>query len=245
MPRAELETMVSSILQQTQSLLDYLSKRFECPIFVHNAALIKRSRSVVHAAVHSMLTHRTVTYARDRINQWLSDYVALHNSATFQHLFVLDENAIAERFGGHMLGRFLYESPFQHATVFSQKLAAEYRLRISAISQFLGKKLVICDLDNTLWDGIIGEGPVNHFEERQRILKKLKDHGGVVLSIASKNEPTNVHFKGALLSQHDFVAPQISWNQKSEAVAKIKSTLNLQTKDMIFLDDRGDERALV
>ena len=245
MRRSELRASVSSIQAQTKYLLDYLSQRFECPIFVHNAALLHRSGSLAKAAVQSMLSRRTVAYARERINQWLADYVALHNSETFQHLFVLDENAIASRFGPVRMGRFLHDSPYQHATVFSQKLALEYHLRISAISRLLGKKLVICDLDNTLWDGIIGEGPVSHFEDRQSILKRLKGHGGIVLSIASKNDPANVTFDRALLSQDDFVAPQISWGRKSEAIARIKRALNLQTKHMVFLDDRGDERALV
>jgi len=43
----------------------------------------------------------------------------------------------------------------------------------------------------------------------------------------------------------DFVAPQISWGQKAAAISKIGSTLNLQTRHMVFLDDRPDERALV
>jgi FkbH-like protein len=193
----------------------------------------------------SIATHRTVTYARWRINQWLSDYLALQNSSTFRHLFLLDENAIAEQFGRRAVGCFIHTSAFQHATVFSQKLAAEYHSRISGVGKLLNKKLVICDLDNTLWDGVIGEGQVAHFEERQRILKKLKEHGGVVLSLASKNDPRSVHFSGGLLDQNDFVAPQISWNQKSESIARIKRTLNLQTKHMVFLDDRADERMLV
>ena len=192
-----------------------------------------------------MMTNRAATYAQQRIKQWLADYVRLHNSATFQHLFILDEYALARELGRSSLGRYMYASEFQHPTVLSQKLAAEYYMRIRVVAELIGKKLVICDLDNTLWDGLIGEGAVTHHEDRQRILRKLKDHGGVVLSIASKNDPANVHFNGALLSQCDFVAPQISWNQKSAAIEAIKRALNLQTKHMIFLDDRSDERALV
>jgi FkbH-like protein len=244
-PRAQLNATVTSILEQTKPLLDYLSNRFECPIFVHNAAMVRRSQGVVKTRILSMMTNRAATYAQQRINQWLADYVTLHNSATFQHLFILDEYALARQLGRPSLGRYMYASKFQHPTVLSQKLAAEYHLRIRVVAEMIGKKLVICDLDNTLWDGLIGEGAVTHFQDRQRILRKLKDHGGVVLSIASKNDPANVNFTGALLSQHDFVAPQISWNQKSAAIETIKRTLNLQTKHMIFLDDRSDERTLV
>jgi FkbH-like protein len=244
MSSATRSSLVTSILRQTRVLLDYLSDRFECPIFIHNAALISRSHNQIKVAALSAVTWRLKAYARERIDQWLKDYVAMKNSSSFQHLFVIDELALAQN-NGYSIGCYLHDSEFQHATNLSQELAEQYLHRISTISDLLGKKLVICDLDNTIWSGIIGEGPVTHFIERQKVLKRLKDHGGVVLSIASKNDPAKVHFQGGLLSQDDFVAPQISWNQKSNAIKTIKQTLNLQTKHMIFLDDRPDERALV
>ena len=50
----------------------------------------------------------------------------------------------------------------------SQALATEYLSIICSIAHLVGKKLVICDLDNTIWDGVIGEGEVVHFEDRQQ-----------------------------------------------------------------------------
>ena len=245
MSQADVEQASATVLAQTKLILDYLTGSFECPIYVHNAALIPRARTSAKAAVLSLITKRQTDYARHRINQWLADYVSLHNSANFQHLFIIDENAVVERIGRKEAARYLHASPYQHPTVLSERLASEYLSRITAISNLFGKKLVICDLDNTLWDGLIGEGEVSPFADRQRILKRLKDHGGIVLSIASKNEPTRVHFTNCLLCESDFVAPQISWDLKPQAVAKIKSSLNLQTKHMVFLDDRADERLLV
>ena len=66
-----------------------------------------------------------------------------------------------------------------------------------------------------------------------------------MLSIASKNDPANVHFRNSLLTSEDFVCPQISWGAKVDAISRIKKTLNLQTKHMVFIDDRPDERAHV
>jgi FkbH-like protein len=239
------KALVDSIIEQTKALLDELSSRVECPIFIHNAGLVPRSGGPVKAIGRLALTHRVRNYAGRRINPWLAEYVSTRNASTFQHLFVLDEDAIAQKFGRARLGRFLNASEFQHATVLSRHIAMEYHWRIRAVAQLLGKKLVICDLDNTLWDGVIGEGAVTHFADRQTSLKRLKDHAGIVLSIASKNEPANVRFDGGVLALSDFVAPQISWNPKASAVGKIKSTLNLQTRHMVFIDDRTDERAMV
>ena len=245
MPARELEALVGSVLDQTRALLDALADRFECPIFVHNAGLVPRAVGAAKAYGRLALTHRARRYAGQRINRWIADYVALRNSSSFRHLFVIDEEAMVRQDGRARLGQFLNASQFQHATVLSRQIAREYQSRICAVGHLMGRKLVICDLDNTLWDGVIGEGAVSHFAERQSSLKQLKDHGGVVLSIASKNEPSNVRFDGGVLALSDFVAPQISWNPKAAAVAKIKSTLNLQTRHMVFVDDRADERELV
>ena len=243
--RGQVNELVGSVIAQTAVLLDFLADRFECPIFVHNASMTLRATNAAKAVASGVMLASTRSTARTAINHWLAGYVQGKNQSTFRHLFVLDECALAAAVGGHRAGRFLYESPFQHATVLSQILAVAYQERIGTIAALMGKKLIVCDLDNTLWDGVIGEGAVEHFADRQQTLKRLKDDGGIVLSIASKNDPSNVHFNDGVLSEADFVAPQISWLSKARAVEQIKSKLNLQTKHMVFLDDRPDERAIV
>jgi FkbH-like protein len=243
--RRQMDALVAPIISQTRDLLTAISQRFECPIFVHNAALVVRGSHAAKRFARLLLTHRARAMAGPRINQWLVDWVEAVNTATFRHIFVLDETELVGRFGLAALGRYLSTSRYQHSVVLSQHLAREYHSRIGAVGQLMGRKLVVCDLDNTLWDGLVGEGPVTHFEPRQRSLKRLKDNCGVVLSIASKNDPTKVHFSGCGLVEGDFVAPQISWGPKASAVGRIKASLNLQTRHMVFLDDRADERALV
>ncbi|MDP9045242.1 MAG: HAD-IIIC family phosphatase [Pseudomonadota bacterium] len=240
----EVTGLTDSIIKQVGPLLELLVNRFECPIFIHNASLTPRSTNLAKAVAASVALSRPLTRARKSINGWLSKFVAQKNEATFPHIHLIDEASIA-----HALklraGRLLYNSPFQHATALSQALAAEYQARIWTIASLLGRKLVVCDLDNTLWNGVIGEGPVVHYSERQASLLRLKKDCGIVLSIASKNDPANVHFQGGTLSMEDFVAPQISWGAKAVAISTIAQKLNLQTRHMVFLDDRPDERALV
>jgi FkbH-like protein len=245
MPTATLKANVSAVINQTKSILNYLTSRFECPIFVHNASLVHRFNNSLKASAVSLTSSRVTSLARRQLNTWLSGFADAHNGDNFSQLFIIDEDAIARARGRISSGRYVYASPWQHATQLSQSLATEYLSIICSIAHLVGKKLVICDLDNTIWDGVIGEGEVVHFEDRQQALKSLKDFGGVVLSIASKNDPAKVHFTNGVLTADDFVAPQISWDLKPEAIGKIKRTLNLQTKHMIFLDDRADERSLV
>jgi FkbH-like protein len=242
---AHIDALVARALEQTEALLDALGRRFECPIYVHNAALVQRSTHAAKIAVKSAATWRARSRARGRIGAWLDRYVAQQNATTFRHWYVLDEAALFAR-RGLALGRNLHASAFQHATVMSRELAEEYRLRISTLAHLADKKIVVCDLDNTLWDGLIGEGAVRPFVERQRTLKALKEHGGVVLSIASKNDPANVVFDGeAVLREADFVLPQIGWDPKPAAIGAITQRLNLQPRHLVFIDDRPDERALV
>jgi FkbH-like protein len=243
--RANIQKLIDSIIHQTRWLLDELSRRFECPIFVHNAAFVARATSVPKAAVRLLLSYRARHMAADRINQWLADYVAAANSMTFQHFFVIDETELVRKFGRCALGQFLSTSKYLHSVVLSQRLAREYRVRIAAVGHLMDKKLVVCDPDNTLWEGISEKGPVVHYKDRQISLKRLKDRSGVVLSLASKDEPENMHSEGGVLTSADFVAPQMNWNQNSNSIDNIKNTLNLQTKHMVLLDDRPDQRARV
>lgn len=121
-------------------------------------------------------------------------------------------------------------------------------------------KLVIVDLDNTLWGGIVGDdgyagldldpaGSGRHFLRLQSFLLGLRDKG-VVLAIASKNEPAAVKEAFAkrgemLLRFDDFAAAEIHWKPKSESVSRILERLALSTAGVVFLDDNPVERAEV
>src|SRR6185312_15691176 len=118
--------------------------------------------------------------------------------------------------------------------------AGKYHDLLYARARLLGRKLVVCDLDNTLWAGEIGEGAVSHFLDRQRVLLNLKERG-VVLAVNSKNDPANVRWDGGLLKADDFVNLQINWDSKITNMKRIREALNLKYKDYVFIDDRADQ----
>lgn len=243
--RGRIEAAAQDIIDQTLPLLDYLTANFECPIYVHNAGLATRTRRPLVARALALATARQRGIARALINGWLADYAASINRQAKNQIQIIDEVAIIRRLGGWPASLYLHDSEFQHATRLSFAIADDYAERIEMLAQLHGRKLLVCDLDNTLWDGIIGEGAVTHLPERQGILKRLKNNSGVVLSIASKNDPANVHFEGCDLAAEDFVAPQISWGLKRNALDTICTTLGLQKRHTAFIDDRADERSLV
>jgi FkbH-like protein len=121
-------------------------------------------------------------------------------------------------------------------------------------------KCVVLDLDNTLWGGIVGEDgvegiqlganyPGSAFVEFQRTLKELRARG-VLLAIASKNNPADVQEvfdknPNMVLAPTDFARVEISWQPKSESLQAIARALNIGLEHIAFVDDNPAEQAQI
>lgn len=99
-------------------------------------------------------------------------------------------------------------------------------------------KLVIWDLDNTLWNGTLAEGdtPVL-ITERAELIKNLTDMG-IVNSICSKNNFEQA--KKILIEMglwEYFVFPKISFEPKGQMVHSILEQMHLRAENTVFIDD--------
>lgn len=244
MSRDNVESLAVSLAKQTDNILELLAESFECPIFIHNLSGLLREERGTKRLAKQVLTRRIRTYASRLGNHLLHATVDRLNESTFKHLRILDEKRIVETAGEFVAGAYFYRTDLQHPAVIGRLLAPTYVDLIYVHARLIGRKLLVCDLDNTLWDGIIGEGPIEHLHDRQNILKRLKERG-VVLAILSKNDPANVHWNGGSLTAEDFVYTSISWEPKIRGMQRIAAGLNLNPKDFVFLDDRSDERELM
>lgn len=107
------------------------------------------------------------------------------------------------------------------------------------------KKVLAVDLDNTLWDGVIGEEGIKGVKPNGDLIRqllKLKNRG-VLLVILSKNNPEDVEPAFIeVLSRHDFVAVRLNWDPKPDNLAKVAADLNLGVDAFVFLDDNPAER---
>ena len=105
------------------------------------------------------------------------------------------------------------------------------------------KKVLAIDLDNTMWDGVVGEdGPsgVRIREDFQREMMSLKDRG-VLLAVLSKNNPDDVEW---FFKQDDpFVAKGVNWESKADNLIRMAQELNLGSDSFVFVDDNPAERA--
>lgn len=99
-------------------------------------------------------------------------------------------------------------------------------------------KLVIWDLDDTLWKGTLAEGDdVEVIDERVDLIKAL-NACGVVNSICSKNDFDSAK---AVLEEKGlwdlFVFPEIAFEPKGALVQRIIKDMQLRAPDVIFVDD--------
>ena len=98
-------------------------------------------------------------------------------------------------------------------------------------------KLIIWDLDETLWSGTLSEGEVQLIPKNEEFIKKTLD-AGIVHSICSKNnfEQTEKELKRLGLREC-FVFPSIDWTSKGSRVKNIIDEMGLRYINILFIDD--------
>lgn len=112
-----------------------------------------------------------------------------------------------------------------------------YLQNIKMIDNMEKIKLVIWDLDNTFWTGILSEEPISKKEETIGIVKKLVDRG-IMNSISSKNDFFKAKKELEKLGVWDyFIFPHIDWKPKGVRVKNIIETSQLRAENVLFLDD--------
>jgi FkbH-like protein len=124
----------------------------------------------------------------------------------------------------------------------------------------LSRKVLVLDLDNTLWGGVIGDDGADaivigretpraeaytHVQEYARQLRQR----GIVLAVSSKNEDAIARegfaHPDAVLKIEDFSSFKANWNPKHENIQNIAHELNLGLASFVFADDNPAERTLV
>ncbi len=142
-------------------------------------------------------------------------------------------------------------------------LPALARHTAAAIAAQLGltRKVLVLDLDGTLWGGIVGEDGLGGiqlgqgspdgeaFSAFQRYCKALSERG-VVLAVCSKNDPdaARLPFRqhpDMVLTEEDIAVFVADWAPKPEGLRHIARTLNLGLGALVFADDNPAERELV
>ena len=137
------------------------------------------------------------------------------------------------------------------------------RAQVALLRAGLGltRKVLVLDLDNTLWGGVIGEdglagiqlGPPDArgeaHQELQRHCRELKERG-ILLAVCSKNneEDARLPFEqhdASVLKLDDFADFVANWNDKAANLEQMAKRLNLGLDSFVLLDDNPVERSRV
>jgi FkbH-like protein len=182
-------------------------------------------------------------------------------AAGFHGVYSLDYGALVARHGSeHWTDeRKWLTSRLPVAAGYLLQMAREWMRFIVPLSGRTAKVLVV-DLDNTLWGGVIGEdgmagievGPEYPGAAYQALQRTLLDMSrkGILLAVCSKNnlddamEALEKH-PGMLLRAKHFAAMRINWTDKSQNLREIAEELNVGVDALAFLDDNRFEREQV
>lgn len=199
---------------------------------------------------------RSLTEIQDAANNKIEKL-----SKKYSNIYYLDFPAIVSTFGINSLidEKFWYLGRIKYTNTAFYQIAKYLKSLIDAIHGRT-KKVLVLDLDNTLWAGIIGEdglqgiqlsedGIGKVYRDFQKLIKQLKSLG-VLLAICSKNneedviEAINFH-KMMILNNKDFIIKKINWNNKVDNIRSIAKELELGLDSFVFIDDNPVERDLV
>ena len=175
---------------------------------------------------------------------------------------ICDIEFLANRIGTLLSSdeRTWFESKQPFSTDLMVQVAREFATITGGLKR-AAKKVIVLDLDNTLWGGVIGDDGLEGIEigttsprgeayrDFQLALIELSKRG-VLLAVCSKNdhekavEPFLKHPE-MVLRLSNIVNFKANWEPKSENIRQIALELNLGLDSFVFLDDNPAEIDIV
>ena len=229
--------------------LNTIQSQTRSSIFIHNLDLPHYSRFAIGGADFNSFRN----YIRSVNN--LFDQ-ALNNT---HGIYLLDINYLSANVGADSWSddRLWYTSHQHWSPTANVAISRELVLSICQQLETHLIKVLVCDLDGTLWGGIAADDGVENIRiaygdavgesylELHNTIKAMKENG-LVLAITSKNDPDTVfevftHHRHMPLMLDDFSAVKINWERKSHNIEKISASLNISLDAIAVIDDNPRE----
>ncbi len=183
------------------------------------------------------------------------------NICDADNIYLLDALKWARIAGKNMFNSrswYMGKIPFCNEVFKEAAVDIRYFLRVLSGGT---KKIIILDLDDTLWGGKVGEvgwkniclGGHDHIGEAyvdfQSALKSLSNRG-ILLAIVSKNEESVAleamkSHPEMVLKPEDLAGWKINWKDKAQNIVNLLAELNLGIESAVFIDDSSFERGRV
>ncbi len=154
----------------------------------------------------------------------------------------------------------LWESVRQHPSPAGCMAVVEAWLALLRARRGTVRKVLVTDLDQVFWGGIVGEDGVDGIRvgagtpegqthaAYQEYLLELKKQG-VLLAVCSKNNEADVvevfARRNLPLRRADFTGWMVNWQDKADNLRTLAAQLKLGLDSFVFVDDQPAERARV
>jgi FkbH-like protein len=247
---------VDRAVGQAVATLRTLIERFRA---VAAAPLVVHTLEMPDAPVNGILDLQRAASQTGAIN-WINQELAAITRAT-RNVYLLDYNTVIARRGRDSWrdDRKALTSGMPIAANALTDLAEEW---VRFLHPLTGRvcKVLVTDLDDTIWGGIVGEDGVDGIKlgagypgaaylNVQRAMLDLSRRG-ILLAVCSKNNPAEAldalaNHPDMLLRPEHFAAMRIGWNDKAEGLEALAADLNVSTDSLAFLDDNPLEREWV
>jgi FkbH-like protein len=176
-------------------------------------------------------------------------------------LLLFDIEVLFRRHGEDTLvsNAFWYAGRIRYTGRMFDLLAETIRRAVDAYAQ-KNRKVLVLDLDNTIWGGVVGElGPLGIalsedgsgrcYRDFQRSLRAIQKTG-VLLAVSSKNNAADVdevfdRNEMMVLRREHFAVIRADWETKPDNIAGIADFLGLGTDSFVYIDDNPVERDAV
>ncbi len=248
----EIDTLLSSEYRRFEMMWDRAAVRYGCMIVQDN---FDRPAWRLLGNADIADCHGKTNFLQ-RLNQKLYEY-----SQTHKNFYVNDVDYLAANYGLEQWSNPLFWHMYKYSLCLD---AIPYLAKSVAdiVKSIYGKnkKVLVCDLDNTLWGGVVGDDGVEGIEigpeiptgqvysEVQSYIKELKSTG-VLLAVNSKNDYENaiagLNHPDGVLKPDDFAAVKANWENKDRNMQAIAKELNLGIDSFVFIDDNPTEREIM
>ena len=165
---------------------------------------------------------------------------------------LIRDSAIKEKFRDYWYTKYKELGDLRLAPEAFPRFAEEELMGEAIAASGATKKCLVVDLDNTLWQGIVGESDYGEIKPEHNLQRHILElyKQGVVLAVNSRNNYDdamsiiNKHPDMVLRPDH-FAVLKINWRDKADNMAELAQELNLGLDSFVFIDDDPFQRSSV
>ena len=253
LPLSAQKESIKEIIDRPIKIIETIRSKFSSKIMVSN---FKKPERLAYGINDRGVSNSHLVFFQ-KLNDLLSDYINL-----FEDTYLLDIDYISSAVGlDNWESKKMWYNAKAPLSLSAYKITANHIVRLIVSLMGKIKKVIVLDLDNTLWGGVLGEEGLDGISLGEGMKdggayvdfqKQLLDYhnNGFVLCLASKNNYSNVKevfdkHPDMILGEKHFASIKVNWIDKATNIKNMARELNLGLDSFVFIDDNPVERDLI